>query len=247
MVLLAVLMVAGVFMERKKARRELSIGVPRVSLHAASHGGDPVLDGAFLLVRPLDLAKVATAPRFDFPLGSENGVMSYDAQPFRESGHLGADYNGIGGWDSDRGDPVYAVAGGRVVYAGWPGDGWGNFVILAHRLEEGGRVQSIYAHLESVAVAVDDDVSRGGEIGKVGKGAGQYLAHLHFEVRESSALHPGAGYAEGPLDRLAPSAFLAEFRGAGQEALTRAPGLLGTGLRAGGESGLELRLREPVQ
>lgn len=243
LVFLAVLMVLGVFVERGKARRELTAPMPRVSLHAAPRRDGPDLDSAFLLSRPLDLARVAMAPRFDFPLGSENGALSYNAQPFRENGHLGDDFNGIGGWDSDRGDPVYAVAGGRVMFAGWPSDGWGHYVILAHRLGDGRRVQSIYAHLERVAVAVDDEVSRGQEIGTVGKGAGQYLAHLHFEVRENDALHPGSGYSEGPLDRLAPSGFLEEQRGGGPDFLNREPGLLGRHREPESGSSLELRLR----
>jgi hypothetical protein len=71
------------------------------------------VDPAFRLPSPLELASLPTAARFDFPLGSENGALTYNAQRFTENHHLGDDLNGIGGEDSDPGDPIYAVADGR--------------------------------------------------------------------------------------------------------------------------------------
>ncbi|HAF03369.1 MAG TPA: hypothetical protein DCG89_06190, partial [Spartobacteria bacterium] len=73
------------------------------------------VDPAFRLPSPLELASLPTAARFDFPLGSENGAMTYNAQPFTKNHHLGDDLNGIGGEDSDLGDPIYAIADGRVL------------------------------------------------------------------------------------------------------------------------------------
>ena len=40
------------------------------------------LDLAFQLPSPLELAALPTATRFDFPLGSENGALAYNAQRF---------------------------------------------------------------------------------------------------------------------------------------------------------------------
>ncbi len=51
-------------------------------------------------------------------------------------------------------------------------------------------------------------VLRGQPLGTVGTADGRYLAHLHFEVRQSLSLYPGLGYAEAPLDRLSPEKFL---------------------------------------
>jgi len=41
--------------------------------------------------------------------------MSCNAQHFTENHHLGDDLNGIDGENSDLGDPIYAIADGRVL------------------------------------------------------------------------------------------------------------------------------------
>src|SRR5438067_4199712 len=90
------------------------------------------LDPAFQIPSPFELASIPTATRFDFPLGSEHGAMAYNAQRFTENHHLGDDLNGIGGENSDLGDPVHAVADGRVLLAGEGGPGWGNVIVVLH-------------------------------------------------------------------------------------------------------------------
>src|SRR6266516_4460589 len=129
------------------------------------------VDPAFWIPSPLELASIPTATHFDFPLGNENGAMSYNAQRFTENKHLGDDLNGIGGENSDLGDPIYAIADGRVLLARDGGSGWGNVVILLHAyLENGERkyVESYYAHCQEILVHADDDVRRGQKIATVG-------------------------------------------------------------------------------
>jgi murein DD-endopeptidase MepM/ murein hydrolase activator NlpD len=72
-------------------------------------------------------------------------------------------------------------------------------------------------------VQAEQVVQRGEKIGTVGTGDGQYVAHLHFEVREGPYVNPGVGYADAPLNRLSPERFLAEHRGAPEEQLNPAP------------------------
>src|SRR5438045_7794526 len=75
------------------------------------------LSPAFQFPSPFELVSLPVARRFDFPLGSEHGALTYNAQRFTENHHLGDDLNGIGGENSDLGDPIYAVADGRVLLA----------------------------------------------------------------------------------------------------------------------------------
>ncbi len=219
--------------------------VRRVSLLAVHDRGLSPYSDAFVLMRPLDIARLGTASRFDSPLGSEHGAMAYNAQPFGENDHLGDDLNGIGGWDSDLGDPVFAAGDGRVVFAGRPSEGWGNLMMVAHRLRDGRVLRTVYAHLDTMKAAVDDRVARGDVIGTVGKGGlEQYLAHLHFEVREARSLSPGSGYEAGRLDRLDPERFLRDYRGAPDAFLGAAPRFGKAPGEAEGEgaAGLEVRV-----
>jgi hypothetical protein len=183
-------------------------------------------DPAFLRLSPAEVARLPFAVRWDAPLGAENGALAYNAQPFRRNRHLGDDLNGIGGLESDFGDPVYASGLGRVVYVGVPGPAWGGMVILAHRvrLPEGTRVvQTVYAHLEEMRVQHGQLIQRGQVIGTVGNAGGRYPAHLHFEVRLGPYVNPGVGYANAPLNRLSPEIFLRQHRGAEEAQLHPAP------------------------
>jgi murein DD-endopeptidase MepM/ murein hydrolase activator NlpD len=98
--------------------------------------------------------------------------------------HPGEDWNGLGGGDTDLGEPVYAVAHGRVVASNYYVPSWGNIVLIEHQLPDGRHVWSQYAHLRDRLVAVGDVVSRGQQIGSIGKGdQDRWPAHLHFEIR----------------------------------------------------------------
>jgi Peptidase family M23 len=136
------------------------------------------VDPGFRIPSSIELASLSTVSRFDFPLGSENGALTYNAQRFTKNHHLGDDLNGIGGEDSDLGDPIYAVADGRVLLARDGGSGWGNIVIVLHAYIENGErkyVQSCYGHVETMLVQAGDEVRRGQQIASVGTAGGRYL------------------------------------------------------------------------
>ncbi len=176
-----------------------------------------LLEG-FLLLRPDEMALVPLADGFQWPVGAPNMAMMYDAQPFgspnpkRGGFHTGRDLNGIGGNDTDKGEPVYAAARGLVVYSGTPSGDWGNVVIVAHRLPgQKAIIQTLYAHLDKRDVSPGQLVSRGQRLGSIGTANGHYLAHLHFEAIESLCLEAGMpGYhPQGTMNRLDPAKLIA--------------------------------------
>lgn len=166
--------------------------------------------GATLLVTSRSSAMRSSSEcGFDFPVGPPDAEGYYDAQPFGENDHLGADWNGVRGGDSDLGDSVFAAATGVVIEAADHGGGWGNVIRIAHGC--GDRVESLYAHLDSVEVMPGQQVSRGQRIGTIGTAHGQYLAHLHFEIR-ATHLPLGGGYSADRRGYLDPTAYIRSHR-----------------------------------
>jgi murein DD-endopeptidase MepM/ murein hydrolase activator NlpD len=190
---------------------------------------DGVVDHRFDFLSAWLTSEIPRALRFDPPLGSEHGGLVYNAQPFWEMNskrgghHTGDDLNGIGGMDSDLGDPVFAVADGLVIYAGAPSPGWGNVLIIAHKVPDGRILHSMYAHMNHIDVTPGSLVARGGKVGTVGTANGIYPAHLHFEMRASDGVDIGAGYAANPLNRLDPSATVRALRNAQPDDLAPSP------------------------
>jgi len=169
------------------------------------------------------------ALQFSAPMGAANGAMTYNAQAFwelnegRGGHHTGDDLNGIGGMNTDLGDPVFSVADGLVVFAGEPSAGWGNIVIVAHRLADDRIVQSLYAHLDQITVPLGSLIARGQRLGTVGTANGHYPAHLHFELRAAAGVAITGAYREQPLACLEPSKLLAELAAGDTADLAPAP------------------------
>ncbi|MES2981116.1 MAG: M23 family metallopeptidase [Verrucomicrobiota bacterium] len=178
------------------------------------------VDMRFHMISAWQANQIPNISQMSAPLGSENGALVYNAQPYWEMNnergghHTGDDLNGIGGQNTDLGDPVYAAADGLVIYAGEPAPGWGNIIILAHRGPNKQPLQTMYAHLEKSKVSLGALVARGEIIGTVGTANGNYLAHLHFEIRQSDGVEIGGGYLKRFLNHLDPSAVIASMHDA---------------------------------
>lgn len=219
---------AGIHSLRSQQEADAPLGYP-VGVSADDPGRIPAFDPRVTLLDAFERFRIPDCPRLDQPLGSEHGALSYNAQPFFEfndhfsANHWGDDLNGIGGMNTDLGDPVHAVGNGLVLYAANRGGGWGNVVILAHRLSEGQIVHTLYAHLHAIGVPRGALVARGQPIGTVGTGGGSWPAHLHFELYEAEAIDPGRGYALFPANRLDPVGFIEAHRGATETNLSTAP------------------------
>lgn len=76
------------------------------------------------------------------------------------------------------GDPVYAAADGRVVYAGAGLRGYGNLIILKHN----NTYLTAYAHNQSLLVKEDQSVRKGQKIAEMGS-TDTDRVKLHFEIR----------------------------------------------------------------
>ncbi len=128
------------------------------------------------------------ADGFDFPVGKPEAKGYYKARGFRSNGHLGEDWDGVGGGDTDLGDPIYCIGDGVVVFARDCHMGWGNVVIVRHAFREGGainNIDSLYGHLRKHPGAAGQNVRRGEQIATMGNAHGLYDAHLHLEIRKN--------------------------------------------------------------
>jgi septal ring factor EnvC (AmiA/AmiB activator) len=92
------------------------------------------------------------------------------------------------------GEPVRAVAGGRVLFAGWF-RGYGQIVILDH----GDRSVTVSGYLEEVGVSAGQSVGQGERIGSVGETGSLAGPGLYFEVRyEGRPVDPEAWLLRTP-------------------------------------------------
>ncbi len=147
---------------------------------------------------------------FDFPVGKPNARGYYNAQKFKENNHLGDDWNSVKGGNSDLGDPIYTIANGYIKFAKNIGGGWGNVIRINHKLSNGKVIESLYAHCDTIVVKQGQWVKKGTQIGTIGNADGQYLAHLHLEIRDDIYLPIGGGYSKDTKGYLDPTKFIKE-------------------------------------
>ena len=103
---------------------------------------------------------------------TETRISGFEWTP--DVGHYGVD---IGG---KKGNLIYTVDNGVVVYAGRSDWGYGNVIAIDH----GDGIQTIYAHLDSFNVSCGDFVYQGDTIGFMGSTGNSSGPHLHFEIRD---------------------------------------------------------------
>jgi murein DD-endopeptidase MepM/ murein hydrolase activator NlpD len=154
---------------------------------------------------------IPPANGFDFPVGDLDGQGSYTdlatgqthhgwymstrfAQWYSYGIHPGEDWNGVGGANTDLGQPVHAVGVGKVIFAGNLGKSQRGVVVIQHVYYENHlkhRVRSVYIHLEDIRVSAGETAKRRQVLGNIGKNpSGKLLAHLHFELRWDESLKP---------------------------------------------------------
>jgi septal ring factor EnvC (AmiA/AmiB activator) len=79
---------------------------------------------------------------------------------------------------TDRGEPVKAVSGGKIIYSGWI-KGYGNIMVIDH----GKNYYTVYAHLEENFKSKGDLVERDEVIATAGDTGSLFSPGLYFEVR----------------------------------------------------------------
>lgn len=84
---------------------------------------------------------------------------------------------------ADVGEPVYATAGGEVIYASDGLRGYGNVVILRHDHDH----TSLYAHNSELKVKQGEQVKQGDLIALLGNTGHSTGPHTHFEIRNGDA------------------------------------------------------------
>ncbi|MFC0213831.1 M23 family metallopeptidase [Paenibacillus chartarius] len=108
------------------------------------------------------------------PVVSSPYGLRIDPLTGKETFHKGIDI------PAAKGTPVLAVQGGTVTAVSSDPDGYGHFI----RIDHGGGMQSVYAHLSQIVVEEDQRVSQGEWIGLVGSSGRSTGPHLHLEIRE---------------------------------------------------------------
>lgn len=123
---------------------------------------------------------------------------------------------------------VYAIANGRVKFAGETKNGIGNAVTIVHRMPghpdpNYEKVQSAYWHLWTMDVEAGEYVKRGQKIGTIGDGRTpqqsswvRYTPHLHFEIRWKddaiATFENGYGCFNDSSGMTDPSEFIERYR-----------------------------------
>ncbi len=113
---------------------------------------------------------------------ADDRTYVYKGEPVDRQVHLGFDLA------STQNAPIHAANRGRVVLAGYLGI-YGNCVVVDHGLG----LQSLYAHLSSIAVQEGQEVEMNAELGRSGQTGLAGGDHLHFTM----LLH---GEAVSPVD-----------------------------------------------
>jgi murein DD-endopeptidase MepM/ murein hydrolase activator NlpD len=148
------------------------------------------------------IAPCGVVDSIDLPI--DNLVKGYDDFSLYRP-RFGGNHTGIDIAFDRWGDPVHAVARGRVTYsniAGW--DTEKGVVIVEHSFPDGSLAYSLYGHMEQtdeiLFPGVGRCVERGDVVGAVGWPS-MGRPHLHFEMRDFLPDDGGPGYVTGnPLE-----------------------------------------------
>ena len=114
--------------------------------------------------------------------------------------------------------PVYAAEDGTVDWVQeWDGhstsgnQSYGNAIKIRHADYNGCVLETLYAHLDEVCVAVGDTVTEGQVIGYTGNSGNSSGPHLHFEVRLAGTRYNPLNWLDSDFDVASDSVRLGNF------------------------------------
>lgn len=137
-------------------------------------------------------------PKFVYPISYPNakgGIVPYKTskgRPFFE-GHMAIDYN-VRAANSNL--DIFAIYPGKVVYVvtsykkASKNGGCGNRVVIEHKLPSGKVFYSLYCHLSKSYVKVNQKVTSGQTIAKMGNTGNSTGTHLHISVFDKYSTGP---------------------------------------------------------
>lgn len=109
----------------------------------------------------------------------QNYAMPFDGPMTSKYGYRkGRRHNGVD-IDLETGDTVFAAFDGKIRYAQYHNNGFGNLIVIRHY----NGLETYYAHCSKLLVAPNQDVKAGDPIGLGGNTGHSSGSHLHFEVR----------------------------------------------------------------
>lgn len=188
----------------------VAVPAPTALVDWVAEDAPPTIEAAII-------ARLKPCDGFDFPVGPPDAERYFKARGLLPVGleHLGEDWNGQGGGNSDFGDYVYAAGDGVVFYSKYVNPGWGNVIRILHNYgtaEAPRYIESLYAHVSSSWVRPGRRMHRGEVIGTIGNAAGKYHAHLHFEMRKKPGKDIRCGYDGDTLGFVDPTKFIEQNR-----------------------------------
>lgn len=134
-------------------------------------GGQAPAEAVEIATLTPNTIQVITETTFRVPLAENKGY----SQGFYGQ-HPGVDIK------AKRGTEIFAAGNGKVVEVELKRFGYGHKVVVEHA----GRIQTLYAHLDTVNVKNGDQVTKETSLGRVGMTGWTTGPHLHFEVRNNS-------------------------------------------------------------
>lgn len=188
--------------KNRQAQQQLAAARKASEERAAREAREAAAQARSKVVTRTETAAATTqeeAPPVSIPsisAGSQTGMFIKPAAGILTSGFSDRTNPVTGQHESHKGQdiaaggsvPIYAAAGGTVVFSGFgaPGSGYGGYGYVVE-VDHGNGYQTLYGHMRagSLQVVAGQSVSQGQGIGMMGSTGQSTGQHLHFEIHKN--------------------------------------------------------------